>query len=239
MTQSALAAALLNPDAALPGGLIDPLGRPATRRFNVYRNNVAAGLTRALEAGFPVVRRLVGDEFFGAMAAIHLRAHPPRRPILMLYGADFPDFPAGFPPVMHLGYLPCMARLELAMRHSYHAGDATPLPPEALGLHLMTARLHLAPSLRLLRSVWPIWSIWQANTTGGATPQMRPEDVVLLRPGFDPKPHLIPPATADFLAALLQNRTLGEAIHSAGPQFDLTEASKLLVANHAITGIAS
>ena len=38
------------------------------RRFAVYRNNVAAGLIRALEARFPVTRRLVGDDFFRAMA---------------------------------------------------------------------------------------------------------------------------------------------------------------------------
>ncbi len=33
-------------------------------RFNVYRNNIAASLTRVLRAAFPATARIVGDEFF-------------------------------------------------------------------------------------------------------------------------------------------------------------------------------
>jgi len=234
--QRGLADALLNPDAPLPDGLIDPQGRPAHRRFSVYRNNVASSLTRAMEAGFPVVRRLVGDEFFGAMAVIHLRRHPPRSPILTLYGADFPEFLSGFPPVAHLGYLPCVARLELAIRASYHAADATPATLESLGPDPMSARLRLAPAVRLLDSPWPIWSIWQAQTNGGPSPVMRPEPVLILRPGFDPKPHLVTAATARFITALMAHQTLAEAVITAGPELSLGDTLTLLVSNQAIAG---
>ena len=61
MTQAAFAHALLNPEAAIPPGIVDPQGRPAPKRFSVYRNNVASSLTRAREAAFPTVRKLVGD----------------------------------------------------------------------------------------------------------------------------------------------------------------------------------
>ena len=80
------ARALLDPEAEVPWGLTDPEGRPAPKRFSVYRNNVASSLTRALEAAFPTVRKLVGDEFFAAMAGVFLRAHPPQSRMLMLYG---------------------------------------------------------------------------------------------------------------------------------------------------------
>ena len=132
MKQSAFAQALLDPDAAVPEGVVGPDGRPDAKRFAVYRNNVASSLTRALEAAFPVVQKLVGTEFFGAMAQIYLRAHPPLDRRLMLYGQSFPAFLEGFPPVAQLGYLPDVARLEQAMRESYHAADSMPIAPDAL-----------------------------------------------------------------------------------------------------------
>ena len=92
MNQSAFRAALLDPDRPVPPGVTDPEGRPAGSRFDVYRNNVTASLTEALRQAFPVIRKLVGEEFFTAMVIAHVRAHPPRSPMLMLYGADMPGF---------------------------------------------------------------------------------------------------------------------------------------------------
>ena len=45
MQQSDFTAAILDPDAPVPPGLLDPEGRPAGKRFNVYRNNLAASLS--------------------------------------------------------------------------------------------------------------------------------------------------------------------------------------------------
>ena len=170
MNQAAFAGALLDPEAPVPEGLVDPEGRSAARRFSVYRNNVASSLTRALEAAFPTVRKLVGDQFFGAMAVVFLRAHPPTSCMLMLYGDAFPEFLEGFPPVRHLGYLPDVARVDQAMRESYHAADAQALDAAAfqrlIGADLAGLRLRLAPSLRLVRSAWPVVSISTAIRVG-------------------------------------------------------------------------
>src|ERR1700735_2019233 len=70
--QSAFANALLKPEEAAPLGLRDPYGRPAPKRFAIYRNNVVAGLIEALKASFPVVRRVTGEEFFKAMARVYV-----------------------------------------------------------------------------------------------------------------------------------------------------------------------
>jgi len=115
MRQSEFAAALLDPGAAVPAGVVDPWGAPAPKRFSVYRNNVASSLVRALEAAFPTVRKLVGDEFFAAMAGAFCLDHPPRSRMLMLYGDALPGWLESFPPVAHLGYLPDVARLDQAM----------------------------------------------------------------------------------------------------------------------------
>lgn len=241
MTQSSFAAALLNPDAPLPPGIIDPQGRPAPKRFDVYRNNVTASLTAALETSFPAVTKLVGLEFFRATALVFLRAHPPKSRIMMLYGDEFPEFLQNFPPAASLGYLADVARLEQAIRESYHSADAAPIDPAQLTqldeAQLMAARLRLAPSLRLLKSNWPLLSIWQATLHAGPNPTMQLQDVVVLRHNFDPAPHLLSLAGATFLTAALQGKPLAQAIAEAGADFDLTAMLTLLFQNQAIVGI--
>ncbi|WP_103332976.1 HvfC/BufC N-terminal domain-containing protein [Pseudotabrizicola formosa] len=237
MSQSAFAQAVLMPDAPLPPGLVDPQGRPAPRRFDVYRNTVAASLVAALEEGFPVVRQLVGAPFFAAMALVVLRAHPPEGPVLSGYGAAFPTFLEQFPPVAHLGYLPDMARLELLVRDSYHAADAVPLAAEALAAlpvpALLASRIGLAPSLRLMPSRWPVQAIWCAHQAGGAEPPMQPGDVVVLRPEFDPRPHLLPAGGLAVIRGLHAGLTL-EAALDAAPGADLTAVLTLLLRGRAI-----
>ncbi|WP_347312883.1 HvfC/BufC N-terminal domain-containing protein [Defluviimonas sp. SAOS-178_SWC] len=241
MSQSEFRAALLDPDRPAPAGLIDPQGRPAGRRFDVYRNNVTASLTEALRQAFPVVRALVGDAFFSAMARDFLRAHPPASPLLMFYGDRMPAFLAAFPPVAHLGYLPDIARLELALRQSYHAADAEPVAAEALQAlapdAFVAARLTLAPALRLVRSRWPIHAIWQANARGGAAPKTTvPEDVLIVRPDYDPDPIRLPDGAAPFVEALMAGETVGSALDAAG-EFDLTATLGLLIGARAIVAI--
>lgn len=233
--------ALLNPDAALPQGLLDPQGRPAAQRFNVYRNNVTTSLIRALEAGFPAILSLVGADFFGAMAMQFTRAHPPKSRVMMLYGGDFADFIQGFGPAVSLGYLPDMARLEQALRGSYHAGDCAPLDANLLaGLNeadLRAARVTLAPALRLQASDWPIFGIWNAALHGGAPPEMSAQAVIILRPEFDPAPHLLPPAAYPFLRDLAARRTIGAALDAAATDFDLAATLSLLIAGGGLAGI--
>lgn len=238
MSEAGFVAALLDPEAAVPAGLLAPDGAPAGQRFDIYRNNVAGGLTRALESAFPAVRKLVGDAFFGAMAGVFLRAHPPKSRILMLYGGEFPAFLAGFPPVAHLGYLPDVAALEQALRESYHAADHVPArltgwAPEAL----VERRLRLAPSLRLVRSRWPVLSIWAANLRDGPPPQPGAEEVLVLRTGFDPQPQLLPPGGGAMVAALLQGRTLSQAMDAAGEGCDTAAVLAALAAGGAITEV--
>jgi len=243
MNQTLFAQALLNPDAPLPPGLVDPEGRPAPKRFSVYRNTVASSLTRVLEAGFPTVRALVGDQFFAAMALIFLRSHPPRSRMLMLYGQEFPAFLAGFPPVAHLGYLADVARLELALRESYHAADSAPLPEaefqRLLGADIAGLRLILAPALRLVRSAWPVVSIWEAHQPGGV-PHLRAaaEAALILRPEFDPHPHRLPAGGAEFISGLLAGQTLGELDLLLGAPTDLAAVQGLLISGRAIIGVS-
>lgn len=239
--QTAFRAALLDPARAAPEGLIGPDGGPAGKRFDVYRNNVTMALGEALEVAFPVLLKLLGEDFFRPMARTFLRAHPPESPVLMFYGAAMPAFLERFPPARDWGYLPDIARLELALRQSYHAADAPALDPQALALppeRLMAARIGIAPAVRVLASAWPIHAIWRANTEIDApAPQMRAEEVLIGRPGLDPGVWRLPPGGAAFVTALASGQTLGAALEAAGDTFDLGAALQVLLAARAMTTI--
>ena len=244
ITQTDFQAALLDPKRAAPAGLVDPQGRPAPKRFDVYRNNVAVSLTDALETAFPVIHKLLGDEFFRAMAGVYLRAHPPHSPLMMFYGQDMPIFLQGFEPVAHLPYLADVARLELAMRQAYHSADSAAIAPEALGAlspdQLMEARFTFAPALRIVSSDWPIHAIWQFNMTSGPKPQMQAEDVLITRPEFDPEQTVLPTGAAGFIAALGNAQSLGAAFEETTaihPKFDLGATLGLLLATSALASL--
>lgn len=237
--------ALLNPDQPRPEALLDGQGRSAGRRFDVYRNNVAVSLTEALSTAFPVIEKLLGEKNFRTMAGVFLRRHPPSSPLMMFYGGEMPDFLQSFEPTSSIGYLPDVARLELALRESYHAADTAAADPAALQSmppeELMASRIFLAPSLRLIRSPWPVYAIWRFNTEPGAPkPNMAAEDVVILRTDMDPEPHLLPEGGGAFVAALLDDQPLGAAFEKASAEnqaFDLSTVLTILIGAGAISAI--
>lgn len=243
-SQTDFRAALLDAAQPQPEGLSDGNGRPAGRRYNVYRNNVAVSLTDALETGFPAVAKLIGTENFRNIAGLYLRQSPPESPRMMLYGRGFGDFLDAFAPLAKYPYLGDVARLEFALRESYHATDSTPIDPAALGIDpeaLMASTLTLAPSLRLLRSPYPIVSLWRYNMVADAPkPQPEAQDALILRAEFDPEPHALPQGGAAFVTALLQGRPLGAAYEaglSETPAFDLSAMLTLLLGGNAITSL--
>jgi hypothetical protein len=222
--QTIFAAALLDAERSPPDGL---LAADADERFAVYRNNVVSGLGRALAAGFPAVETIVGAEFFSAMAAIYVRLSPPASPVLLDYGADLPEFIARFEPAAGLPYLPDVARLELAFTRAFHAADAEPLPPHALGRiapeRMEGLRFALHPSLQILHAAHPAATIWAMNTGRlplGEIDDWSAQDILVLRPHYDVTVTPLLPGEAAFLAQLRTGASLAEAAATA---FDHTE----------------
>lgn len=225
--------ALLQPGDPVPDGVINPDGAPATKRFDVYRNNVVVSLIDALASRYPIIQMLVGEEFFRAMAREFVTAHPPTSPVMLGYGQGFPSFLANFPPIASLPYLPDVARLENARRTAYHAVDTAPIDPSILEtipqeqFEVVTFETH--PSLALIQSDFAVKSIWHANSQGTAleVPIDTPESVMICRPQMDVEVRSLPDGAFAFLTEIENGRTLGEAAQAgllASPVFDLANA---------------
>lgn len=241
--QSAFATALLDPARPTPEGLQNPFGGAVGKRFDVYRNNVAVSLTAALETGFPTVCKLVGDDFFKALAGVYLRANPPSDPRLALYGTTFPGFLARFEPARPYGYLPDVARLDLGLRQSYHAADAAPFDTTGLDpAAVLLLKPRLAPATLILSSRHPVFAIWRFNHEAGAPkPDPAPQDVLIARKGYDPAPHLLPPGGLVLARALKGRLTLAEAMTrtlAAHPTADIAALVTLLFTSGALTNDA-
>ncbi|MGH6624656.1 MAG: HvfC/BufC family peptide modification chaperone, partial [Burkholderiaceae bacterium] len=160
--QDAFAYALMANDAASPvhGGLSELVEQPA---FAVYRNTVLKGCIDALQANYPSVERLVGEEWFRAAAAVYARHSPPTTPVLLDYGDGFADFLHDFPPAQEFPYLPGVAQLDRAWTEAHVAADREPVAPTAIAAltteQLGTARLRPHPAARWLHfNDMPIFS---------------------------------------------------------------------------------
>ena len=237
--QRRFAAALTDP--TIP----PPVGSP--RRFGVYRNNVRAGILGVLEARFPAVKRLVGDEFFLAMADAYARREPPASPILMLYGVGFPAFITGFEPAADVPYLADVALLEWLQHEAANAADAASIgaaelaavPPEQVA----QLKLRLHPSLRLFASAHPALTIWELNSAPGEVAPRKlepgPEHALLLRPALSVEIRRVPAPFHAFAAALQAREPLAgayEAAMSHADHFDLQQALAGLITMGAVAG---
>jgi hypothetical protein len=246
--QTDFAQALLDPDRAVPNELISHTARHPQKRFAVYRNNVVVSLVNALRAKFPATSRIVGDDFFAAMAHAFVSAHPPRSKILHIYGDDFGDFIAAFEPAAGLPYLADVAHLEAARTRAYHAADAQPLTPEAFAniepQSVGMLRLTLHPSLQVLRSAHPVVTIWAMNADEmelGPVDLYAAEDALVLRPELAVTVRALPPGGAAFLLALSSGATLADAAADAASddaRFDLTANLAALIGSGAVIATA-
>jgi hypothetical protein len=226
-----LAPGLIDPDYPTPAGVVGPNGKGATKRYNVYRNNVTVSLIDALAAIFPATQRITGADFFRAMARFHVRATPPRSPLLFEYGHEFPDFIEHYEHARPMPYLADTARIERAWLDAYHAADTPPLLGRDLAAIPPAMLADIAfvphPATRIVRSEFPALSIFVSNRGDGPVERIEhfvPQDTLITRPDQVVTVRLLPPGGGEFLTQLLGGRPLGDAVAVAletAPDFDL------------------
>lgn len=215
---------------------------PRVDRLAIYLNNVYYSLTEALGDTFPVVKRLVGEEFFRFAARQFIETHPPEAPVLASYGSNFGEFLKDFEPAASLPYLNDVAKLEFAWLQSYHERDEEPLSVNELQSipadQYAELRLRLHPSRRFIRSDFPVAKIWEVNqhdevANDAVSLASGPNYVLIIRPRFDVEIRIMNAAAYTFLMSLEAGNTLNQAFDAAIEQdesFDLQLTLQQLIA---------
>jgi hypothetical protein len=220
-------------------------------RFGIYRASLVANLTGALADTYPVVRRLVGAECFDQAARCFIPAHRSASGDIHAWGRDFPDFVRDHPPLAGLPYLPDTARLEWLAHEAFHAAGAAAIDLGTLAELPEGAQpgacLHAHPSLRLLRTDYPVRRIWQVNQEGYAGDPAVDldeggEHLAIFRD--DANIAVLPMAAGEwhFLRAVAQGETLAGALDlalCAEHAFDAAHTLHVLFGHGLIAGIAA
>jgi hypothetical protein len=231
--QDAFAHALLAPGVTPAPDVAAFAAQPA---FAVYRNTVAKGCIDALQSNYPVVARLVGEEWFRAAAAVYVREALPVDPTLLRYGSSFADFLARFGPAAEIPYLPGVAQLDRLWTEAHAAADEKALDPAAVacltpeelaGVMLQT---HAAARWAWFEEA-PIYTIWTRNRADSVPDdniEWRPEGALLVRPRDTVEWIALDAAGCAFLDACAAGRTLAGAAQEALQAQDDADISQLL-----------
>jgi len=146
-------------------------------RMHIYANGYILRLQECLQADFPVLHRLMGDDLFNFFAHNYIWRHPSRAPSLYDLGAGFANFLLHSQPTstdgenaseadLLLQFPIEMARLERAFtevirapgmeqNHSVKIHNAFDL---LMGAH---ADIHIPACVRLLKTSFPLLTYWE------------------------------------------------------------------------------
>ncbi|MDO9001947.1 MAG: DNA-binding domain-containing protein [Aquabacterium sp.] len=212
-----------------------------------YQGNASATAERVLAAAYPTVQALLGDEALALLARQLWHHHPPTQGDLTAWGQDLPDWLNGLAEVQAWPYLADCARLDWARHTAEHARDAL-FEAESLALlgtqdpaHL---RLELRPGLSVIRSDWPVVTLWQAHQADSAEDPAQAaamldkvrealrarqaETAVVWRPQWRAEVLAVPEAMVDWMSALAPSAThpapsLSTLLNHAHADFDLSQ----------------
>jgi hypothetical protein len=202
------------------------------RRVAIYRANMVAAADKALSSAYPVIRQVVGDEFFHGLAREYQRGTPSTSGDLTGFGARFDAFLAAFEHTQSLPYLPDLARLEWAVQRAYGAADAPDWDAATLAAiepdRQAAIRFHWSPGLAVVESGYPIVRIWTIHQPGYAgefsVAWDRADTALVARDGFAVSVSECSAGEAAFLDDSLIGTPFGDAAAAAlcsHPDFDL------------------
>ena len=215
--QAVFSAALLDANLAVPANIVNPEGKPTLKRFNVYRNNVMHSLIEAMRQGFPAIENLIGQQRFHIVAADYIRNHPPENPLMIYYGATFPDYLAAYEPLSSFPYLPDIAKMEYQKRCAYFAKDDDALPAQWFAQfdmdYLSALTLKMPSAFYVIASPYPIFDIWhKAMDDPEREIVAMDQEVLIYRASSHVDISLVPKGIAQFINYIQHDMPIGQAI---------------------------
>jgi hypothetical protein len=230
--QTGFAAALFNPGASSKAPGIRADGISPAVRLGFYRTNVFENYRKALSATYPAVEKLAGAGFFAVLSEEYTRRYPSRSGDVGRQGEQFPEFLRRHPCSRELPYIADVAHLEWCVEESFNEADARAIELTRLAAvaEEQCGQLHflLAPSCRLLRSLFPVnrvWEVCQPDYEGDVRVDLDQGGVDLLvrRQGFGVTVEALAPGEFAMLTALSAGHSFAPAYeyaHGADDTFD-------------------
>ncbi len=199
---------------------------PAPISIQVYQNNARETFRKALEASYPVVERLVGEECFRGLAHKYMRDYPSTSGDLQAFGVTMHSFLLELYGDSEFAYLPDLARLEWAVEEVQLNREGEPLDLDALSRvepeRRADVRFHRSASARLISSPYPILSIWETNQPGQDAEidlNSGAEHVVVRRHAGNVELNLIDSNSASLATHLDDGKPLAEATEALDSEF--------------------
>ncbi|WP_169568217.1 DNA-binding domain-containing protein [Sneathiella limimaris] len=201
----------------------------------IHQNHFRSSLSDALGANFPAILALIGEDYFQHVTRRFVEASPPPGAILAEYGCGFADHLAENDALNPFPYLADVARLEWHWNEAFHEADAASLSAEELTALATNATeeapldLFLHPTVRLIRSPYPLAKIWEMARFGALDPDdidLAPADYhyLIIRSGQMPEVFALDAGSFAFLEALAKSpdfEAAAVAAMAAAPDFSL------------------
>jgi hypothetical protein len=225
------------------------------RGLAVYTNNAEHHYLESLRKSFPVVQRLVGEEYFRQCAREFRGTEPSQSGDLQHVGAGFPEYLLRRHGNDGHRYLVEIARLEWLYQSASTAADHPPFDFAKLARvpteDYDALRFILHPSVRLFSSEFPALAIWRENLRSDQEPEIIDlgvggERLLLARAaagfaaGIDVRP--LVRAEFVFLQAIEGSLGFGACIAAAAaidPDFDASAALETFVCGQVIVDLTS
>ncbi|WP_068086979.1 DNA-binding domain-containing protein [Polycladidibacter stylochi] len=234
--QKAFSLGLIDSRREVPTGIVKSRGIISKKRFDVYRNNVMASLIEALAANYPAVQKLVGDDYFKALASIYIYSQPPSQPVLYEYGESFAQFLASFPGLVDFPYLESVAKLEWSWLSSFHSADDRSFDfsneENRLGKPIGDCQFRPTKSVRLICCDYDVTGAYIRNTSANINCEIMrlysskkdehyqdlavgPAYYLFVRPDLSPELYCLDMAGFELFNELVRGKSLNEALVKA------------------------
>ena len=246
--QHAFAGAVRSGDASAIAPYVVANGLDPAQRVAIYANNVRENALATLEAGFPVLLRLAGRDWFRQTGIGYLRRHPSPSGNMHYLGARLPEYLEAELADGPYAYFADVARLEWAYQEVLVAAEPPELDLAALAAippeRQLDLVLEMNPASRLVASVWPLLAIWRANQPGDDSHGTVSLDagacrLLVIRRDDHVELREMPPGEFEFLKAIMDARNIvdaADAALAADPDFELVAALPRLVRLGALAG---
>lgn len=173
---------VLTGEKGILSAVVDGPRLDASGRLDVYAHGYRLRLIEVLDADYPALHTLAGDELFDQLARAYIAAHPSIFPNARWFGIHLPHFLAGDAAFVSQPVLAEMATFEWAMSLAFDSADDPVLDIAALtslpGEAWPTLGFRMHNSLQRLELAWNVPAFWQAvaREEDPPTPVQSPSD---------------------------------------------------------------